>query len=179
MKIALFGGSFDPIHNGHLEIVLRACDELAFDKLVVMPAYLSPFKVSAGAGARKRLGWVEKVFEEIPKVEVSGYEISQNRSVPTIESVEYLTKHYKLEEKIQLIIGADNLASLSHWKNFPELERLCEIVVATRHGYDISHGYKILNVKYDISSTDIRNQSSFDHLPVQVADEIMKNYKKE
>lgn len=179
MKLALFGGSFDPIHNGHLEVVLRACEELCFDRLIVMPAYLSPFKISANIDAKKRLGWVRKVFENMTRVEVSDYEISQNRSVPTIESVEYLTKHYRSEGKLLLIIGADNLAGLSHWKSFDELERLCEIVVATRHGYDICHSYKILNVKYDISSTDIRNQSSFDHLPSQVADEIMKNYKKE
>ena len=179
MRIALFGGSFDPIHNGHLEVVLKARESLEFDKIVVMPAYLSPFKVSTCADATKRLAWVRKVFGGMSDVYVSDYEISQNRSVPTIESVEFIAKYYKTTQKTVLIIGADNVATLHHWRRFDELAEMCDIVVATRSGYEVEHSYKILNVKYDISSTDIRNQSSFDHLPMEVANEIMTNYKKE
>jgi nicotinate-nucleotide adenylyltransferase len=178
VKLALFGGSFDPIHNGHLEVVLEASRELEYDKLIVMPAYLSPFKSQAGVNAAKRFEWARKVFEHLPNMEVSDFEISQHRSVPTIESVEYLRSQFGLNKKILLIIGADNLLGLPRWDRYERLLEFCEPIVATRTGYNIEHRYKILNVKYDISSTDIRNESSFDHLPKVVADEIIKHYKK-
>lgn len=179
MKLALFGGSFDPVHNGHLEVVLSAIKNLDIDKLIIMPAFLNPFKCSSNATPEQRLKWVKKTFEKIPKVEVCEYEIKQKRSVSTIESVEYLIKNLKTEGKIQLIIGADNLMLLPSWKEYDKLLSMCEIIVATRSGYNIEADYKILSVKYDISSTNIREKSQFDHLPSDVADEIIKQYKKD
>lgn len=177
MRIVLFGGSFDPIHNGHLEVVLEAIRELDFDKFIIMPTYLSPFKGKVGVDASKRFEWVRKVFEHLPNVEVCDFETSKHRSVPTIESVEYLRKKYKLSERILLIIGADNLQGLPRWDSYERLMELCVVVVATRSEYEMEAGYKILNVKYDISSTQIRNGEAFDHLPHSVAKDIMNYYK--
>lgn len=179
MKLALLGGSFDPVHNGHLEIANKALETLDIDKLIVMPAYLNPFKRHSSASAQVRFDIVTAVFASETRVLVSDYEVRQNRSVPTIESVEYLQKHMHASGKIQLIVGADNVATLPMWKNFSEILSSCEIVVATRAGYDIEHGYNVLDVKYDISSTDIRSGSAFDHLPLAVADEIIKIYQRE
>lgn len=178
MNIGVFGGSFDPIHNGHLEVVKEALKSQNFDKLFVIPAYLSPFKVSSMVPATTRLKWVHQTFDNFSNVEVLDYETKQDRSVPTIETVEYILKHFKPSGKIKLIIGADNVATLNKWHNYEKLIEICEIIVATRSGYSLQHEYNVLRVKYDISSTEIRNSSSFDHLPKCVADEIIQYYKK-
>jgi nicotinate-nucleotide adenylyltransferase len=177
MRLALFGGSFDPIHNGHLEVVKAALELLEIDKIIIMPAFLSPFKSSSKAGETERFAWVTEAFEGWDKCEVSDYEIRQKRSVPTIESVEYLKRHLHADGKIALIIGADNLAALPRWKNYDQLIQDCDIIVAARSGFAVGAGYRILPVKYDISSTDIRQGISFDKLPPKIADKIINTYK--
>ena len=179
MRLALFGGSFDPIHNGHLEVVKAALELEEIDKIIIMPAFLSPFKHTSKASEKERLGWAQEAFDGWEKCEVSDYEIRQKRSVPTVESVEYLKKHLHAEGKISLIIGADNLAALPRWKNYDELMRECYIIVATRSGFAVGEGYRILPVKYDISSTDIRRGISLDKLPPKIADKIIKTYKEQ
>jgi len=179
VRLALFGGSFDPIHNGHVEVVRAALEFLEADKIIIMPAFVSPFKRQTKASENERFSWVCEAFEGWSRCEVSDYEIKQKRSVPTIESVEYLKKHLHAKGKVSLIIGADNLASLPKWKNYEQLVRECDIIVASRSGYEIGAGYRILPVKYDISSTDIRRGISFDKLPPKIADKIIKTYKEQ
>jgi nicotinate-nucleotide adenylyltransferase len=179
MRLALFGGSFDPIHNGHLEVIKVALELLEIDKIIIMPAFLSPFKNSSKASEKERFEWVSEAFEGWDRCEVNDYEIRQKRSVPTIESVEYLKRHLHAEGKISLIIGADNLAALPRWKNYEQLTQECDIIVAARSGFAVGGGYRILPVKYDISSTDIRQGISFDKLPSKIADKIIKTYKEQ
>lgn len=92
MKIALFGGSFDPPHNGHNSVVLEALEKLDIDKLIIMPTYINPFKQSFSADEKQRFLWVKKLWGHLPKVEICDFEIRQKRPVPSIESVKYLYK---------------------------------------------------------------------------------------
>ena len=62
MKIALFGGSFDPPHNGHNSVVLEALEKLDIDKLIIMPTYINPFKQSFSADEKQRFLWVKKLW---------------------------------------------------------------------------------------------------------------------
>jgi nicotinate-nucleotide adenylyltransferase len=177
MRLALFGGSFDPIHNGHLEVVKTALELEEIDKIIIMPAFLNPFKSTTKASEQERLDWVIEAFEGWDRCEVSNYEMRQKRSVPSIESVEYLKRHLHAEGKVLLIIGADNIAALPRWKDYDRLTQECDIIVAARSGFDVGVGYRILPVKYDISSTDIRQGISFDKLPPKIADKIINTYK--
>ena len=100
MKIALFGGSFDPPHAGHAAAVKTILSSLKPDLLVIMPSFLNPFKKSFSAPPQLRLRWCRALWSDAPGVEVSDYEISQNRSVPTIQSVKFLLKKYGGSGKI-------------------------------------------------------------------------------
>ncbi|WP_297883035.1 ribosome silencing factor [uncultured Campylobacter sp.] len=94
MKIALFGGSFDPPHAGHDAAVRAILSSLKPDLLVIMPSFLNPFKKSFSAPPQLRLRWCRALWSDSPHVEVSDYEISQNRPVPTIQSVKFLLEKY-------------------------------------------------------------------------------------
>lgn len=100
MKIALFGGSFDPPHAGHDAAVKAILSSLKPDLLVIMPSFLNPFKKSFSAPPQLRLRWCRALWSDAPHVEVSDYEISQNVPVPTIQSVKFLLKKYGASGKI-------------------------------------------------------------------------------
>ncbi|WP_297996117.1 ribosome silencing factor [uncultured Campylobacter sp.] len=94
MKIALFGGSFDPPHAGHDAAVKAILSGLKPDLLVIMPSFLNPFKKSFSAPPQLRLRWCRALWSDAPHVEVSDYEILQNVPVPTIQSVKFLLEKY-------------------------------------------------------------------------------------
>ena len=100
MKIALFGGSFDPPHAGHDAAVKAILSSLKPDLLVIMPSFLNPFKKSFSAPPQLRLRWCRALWSDAPRVEVSDYEISQNVPVPTIQSVKFLLEKYGGNGKI-------------------------------------------------------------------------------
>ncbi len=173
MKIAIFGGSFDPPHIGHLEVIQQTIISLNIDKLIVVPAFLNPFKSQAFAPADLRLKWLKTITEKMPKVEISTYEIEQNRPVPSIETV----SHFYKGEKIYLIIGADNLENLSQWHRFDALNEMVEWVVASRDSIDVPQGYIPLHVDHAISSSDLRANMDRNFLHPSTADEIESFYR--
>jgi len=173
MKIALFGGSFDPVHLGHIEIVKKALKELDIDKLIVIPNYLNPLKSSFSAPANLRFKWLKEVFREFKNVEISNYEIKKNRAVFSIETINHFKPTY-------FIIGSDNLNTLHKWKNIDEILKKVEFVVATRGKIDknLLNKYnikKVLSVNIPISSTQIR-EKHFEYLPKKLEKEIKEFY---
>lgn len=173
-KIALYGGSFDPPHLGHLAVVEEALRTLDIDKLIVVPAFQNPFKNETHASSTLRLKWLKKIFEGNKRVEISDFEVTQNRSVSSFETVSHFQKSY---EKIYFIIGADNLPQLTSWNNFEKLNKLITWVVASRDKRAIAEDFIQLNVDVAVSSSEIReNPSHFKH-PKQLSVEIIDFYK--
>jgi nicotinate-nucleotide adenylyltransferase len=172
-SIALFGGSFDPPHIGHIEIVKRLLSLKEIDKVIIMPTYLNPFKESFTADAKTRLKWLETIFKDYENVEVWDFEVKQKRKVPSVASVDELLKRY---EKVYLTIGADNLNSLHKWYKYEELKKKVEFIVATRDDIDINGNYKILHVNIPVSSTSLRKQIDKRYLPKNISDEIYNYY---
>jgi len=164
-NIALFGGSFDPFHNGHRDIIFKALDILDVSKIVVTPSYLNPFKNSSLIDPNKRLEFVRLALDTIDRVEIEDYEIKANRSVYTFETVKYLEKKYNVK---YIIIGADNLEDLRKWSKFEWLNRNFIWVIASRKGYnfncDFLDRYISLFVDRDISSTEIRSGKNFNQV---------------
>ncbi len=162
--IALFGGSFDPLHIGHEAIVKSLLEIKQIDKVMIMPTFLNPFKSKSSVSAEERFRCLKNHFDKFENVEVSDYEVLQKRKVPTIKSVEYLLKKYK---KIYLVIGADNLASLKKWQNYEKLNELVTFIVASRNGIKIPKEFLTLDIDIDISSTQLRRkkmQQRIDHI---------------
>jgi len=163
--VAIFGGSFDPPHKGHQQIVEKAIEILDIDKLLVVPAYLNPFKISSLALASTRLAWCHTLFSKQDKVQVEDYEIKQGKSITTSETVKHFNMTYHVK---YLIIGSDNLSTLSQWHEFEWLNKHITWVIITRDGYDLElddlQNWKVLNLDVAISSTHIRDNKDVYHV---------------
>jgi nicotinate-nucleotide adenylyltransferase len=172
--IALYGGSFDPPHLGH-EAVVKALEKLDFiEKVIIMPTFLNPFKENFTAPAELRLKWLQCIFADDEKVEISAFEVDKKRKVPAIESVQALKKKY---EKIYFVIGADNLADLPKWYRYEELRELVTFIVATRDKIAIPKDFLTLKVDIDISSSELRKKIDISKLPKRCVEEIAHYYK--
>ena len=140
MKILLYGGSFDPPHNGHLNNLRAAADRVHPDKIVVMPAGTSPFKEGTNASGALRLEMcscfhaLEEDADTIPQLEVSGWELEQaaagNRNY-TVLRVEKLARDYP-GAQLYLAIGSDMLLSFEGWHRWQDILRLARVVVTSR-----------------------------------------------
>ncbi len=153
--IALFGGSFDPLHDGHRAIIKALNGFMDIDKIIVLPTFLNPFKSKSHASAEQRFNALHVEYKENKNVLISDYEIKQKTKVASIKSVKHFLKTY---EKIYLVIGADNLANLNKWQDYEELKNLVTFIVVTRDNIKIPKEYITLHVEKDISSTQIRNK---------------------
>ncbi len=176
LNVAIFGGSFDPPHTGHIKIVEKSLEILDIDKLFVIPTYLNPFKKSFYAPSNLRYRWLKEIFENNKKVEIVGYEMEQKKAVATIETVKYLYKKYNIE-KMYIIIGADNLPKLHKWKDFKTLKKLATFVIATRDEQNIPENLINLEISANISSSKLREKMNEKFLPSLIKDEIIRFYK--
>ncbi len=175
-SIALFGGSFDPPHNGHVAVVEAALERLCVERLIIVPAYVNPFKTAGVAPAPLRLKWLQEIFQAYEKVTISDIEITQKRAVPSIETVTYI-QHQKRPDRLFFIIGADNLATLTQWHRYTELEKMVTFVVAHRDHVTIPPQYVDLHVNVPISSTTLRTGNAETFIPESVRDAITSYYK--
>lgn len=174
MRIAIFGGSFDPVHIAHKLIVQTALEELDIDKLIIVPTYLNPFKASFLFEPKTRFELLKKVFKDFPKVEICDFEINQKGLSYTYETISYIKELYN-PEKIYFIIGEDNLANLHKWYKIDELKQSVEFVVATRANYasNIIKEFKTLDINIDISSTNLREQIDINFIPKEIQKDIL------
>lgn len=171
MNIAIFGGSFDPIHTAHVKIVKKALSKLDISRLIVVPTFVNPLKSNYHIAPQKRYKLLLSVFSSIKQVDISDFEVSQKRSIYSLETVKHLKKQYKAQ-KIYFIIGADNYEQLPLWNGIEELSNLVEFVVATRNGYDIPMELKTLDVDVNISSTVLRNKIDYKYIPPEIQNDL-------
>ncbi len=174
MNIAIFGGSFDPVHSGHIEVVKKAL-EMGIDKIIVIPNFLNPLKNKTSAPAELRYKWLKEVFNDFENIEVSDFEINQKRAVYSIETINHFKPKY-------FIIGSDNLKTLHKWKDIDEILNKVELIVAKRGDIDKNllkkwDIKKVVNVNIPISSTEIRN-GKFKYLPKKIENKIKEYYGK-
>jgi len=177
-SVALFGGSFDPPHLGHLSIIEKALKLLSIDRIIVVPTFLNPFKSSSEALPLQRLKWSKELFGTISKVFISDYEIKQGKSTTTSQTLSHFQEQYNVK---YIIIGADNLVSIQKWYNFEILNEQIEWVIATRESHALEttalRAFKILNVDINISSTQIRekrNRMTIDERIERIVSELDK-----
>ena len=132
-SIGLFGGSFNPVHSGHLGIARRAVDELSLDKLLFIPAKINPFKVcdsDVPGGLSDKMRWelVRRVAALDPKFEAWDVELrlppGPSYAIDTVRAAEMRFPG----AKFFYIIGKDNMADLPKWKNWEELRSRCTFV---------------------------------------------------
>ena len=133
-SIAVFGGSFDPVHNGHVMIARSALAELELDRLIVMPAAQSPFKPDQTlAPAAARNISIRAAFSGEPEIEISSWELDRGGVSYSIETLRALAAEHP-EAQLFYLIGADHVATLPQWREAAALAAAATFVVVPRPG---------------------------------------------
>ncbi|MGR3303108.1 MAG: nicotinate-nucleotide adenylyltransferase [Candidatus Scalindua sp.] len=135
-RIGILGGTFNPIHMGHLIMAKEVCTHHHLSKVIFVPAYIPPHKyVDDLTDAGHRYQMAKEAINENDKFEVSDLEIKRKGRSYTIDTVQEILRHYGEECEVFLIIGADSLNELELWKDIRTLSQLCHFVIINRPGF--------------------------------------------
>ena len=162
-KIAIFGGSFDPVHIGHVALVVAMQEAHDLDYICIIPAKQNPLKLGIDMQDREhRLAMLQMAFKDLPYCKVLTLELEREGPSYTIDTVTELKKLFP-DDTLYLIIGEDNVASFSLWKHVDELMRQTHCLLARRKGADTVQNEWLkagmTNTPYfEVSSTQIRDR---------------------
>lgn len=187
-KIAILGGSFNPVHFEHINLAKQAIRELNLDKLIVMPTFIPPHKSTLPAPAEDRLEMLRLAFNGIDKVEISDFEIQNQGKSYTYITVEHFKKELNCE--LYFICGADMLVDFKTWKNPDRILKACKLAVFHRMGQTVdyekeqkylkeNYGAEFVKLSYvggSDSSTKIRVYNSLGLSLSGLTDEKVESY---
>ncbi|MBP1465840.1 nicotinate-nucleotide adenylyltransferase [Candidatus Chloroploca sp. M-50] len=134
-RIGVYGGSFDPIHLGHLVIAEEARDVLGLDQVLFVPAARQPFKDEVVATPHHRLAMVRLACEDHPAFLPEPFEVERPPPSYTIATLEFLAQRYGAMATFWFILGVDAALELPRWHRFPEIARLTRFALMLRPGY--------------------------------------------
>ncbi|WP_133405911.1 nicotinate-nucleotide adenylyltransferase [Parashewanella tropica] len=203
MKIGILGGTFDPIHYGHIRPALEVREKLGLDKIWLMPNHIPPHKQGTHTTSQHRLNMVNLVCQDHIEFELCDIELQRETPSYTVKTLEELTEQYP-EHQFTFIMGMDSLLSLEKWYQWQRLFDLCNIAVTHRPDYqlnptfivkewykarltnkdkaigNIGHIFDIPVTPQPISSTQLREQleepkSTIPFLPNSIANYIKNN----
>jgi nicotinate-nucleotide adenylyltransferase len=158
MKIGLYGGTFDPVHHGHLILARHAAETLCLDRVIFIPNAISPHKQHREAApADLRLAMVRTAIAAEPRMEVDDIELRRTGPSFTIDTVTALKQAHG-QADFCYFIGADNLRDLNTWHRIDDLMRLVDFVVLGRGSEYPPDGFTTLDRRIDISATEIRDR---------------------
>jgi nicotinate-nucleotide adenylyltransferase len=172
MRVAIFGGTFDPVHQGHMIIAEQVMDELRLDHVVFVPGGIPPHKAASSvrASAEDRFAMVEAAVAGNKRFSADRVEVDAGRAMHSVETVEVL-KRRTPEDEWFFVTGADEVSNLLSWKDPDLLLEQVVMVAATRPGYDLSkldhleaglrnfdRIFPVECTRVDISATGIRRR---------------------
>ena len=166
MRLALFGGSFDPPHIGHLLVALDAAEQLALDRIVFVPAATQPLKVGRTvASAEQRVAMVRLMVEGDQRLEVSTVEVDRAGLSFTVDTLTHFAERQPRDTRY-LLLGDDVLASFGQWKEPKRILELAQVVLLEREGQrsvlppamEGADVQRLRTRRIDVSSTEIRER---------------------
>ncbi len=180
MRSGLYGGSFDPIHYGHVHPVRRAREVLGLERVVYLPTAHPPHKDGARVPALSRLVMVELALLDEPALQVSSLEMHEGAAY-TVDTVEHFRRLQPTVDWV-LLIGGDSLAGITTWRRWQRIVELVELAVMVRPGWETAEMVAELpaelreartagrlhfvdNPPLPISSTELRRQMAAGKLP--------------
>ncbi len=131
MKLGLYGGSFDPVHRGHVDPVLEAAEALGLDRVMYLPTADPPHKAPRTAPAHQRFAMVELALLGYESLLVSDFEMTPGRTAYTVETVRHFAAK-EPEDELFLILGSDSFVEFTGWRQWRKLAELATLVVLAR-----------------------------------------------
>ncbi len=191
MKIALYGGTFDPVHKGHLEVARAAADALALDRVLFVPVGRPPHRGrQPEAPYKNRLAMVELACAADPRFEASDLEAERPGGEPnySIDTIHRVKADLTMGDRLFFVIGCDAFADIRTWHRWEEVVREVEWIVVSRPGTECSEdlvpaGTRVQwlrDLAVPVSSTELRrklsaNDSVDEWLPAATADYLRTN----
>ncbi|MCG3150022.1 MAG: Nicotinate-nucleotide adenylyltransferase [Verrucomicrobiae bacterium] len=149
-KIGILGGTFNPIHLGHLLIAQDALEQVGLERVIFIPSATPPHKPLAGkVAAADRLKMVNLAIAGDPRFSVADLEIRRGGRSYSVETVAELRGHYP-DLEFYFIIGADSLNELHLWREADRLVQLCRFIAVTRPGYPPRPAKKLTGLRYEL-----------------------------
>lgn len=162
IRTGLYGGSFNPIHNGHIAIARQMIEKAGLNEVWFMVSPQNPLKErNTLLDDAKRLEMARKALEGQPRLKACDYEFALPRPSYTWHTLQFLWRDYPDREFV-LMIGADNWAHFGRWYHADDIMRTCNILIYPRRGYDVdalslpARAQLVDTGLYDVSSTEIR-----------------------
>jgi nicotinate-nucleotide adenylyltransferase len=189
-RIALYGGTFDPVHAGHLEVARRVSQLFEIEKVVFIPAQLAPHKVGRLVTEPiHRYAMLVLATQDDPRLVVSAFELEAPNRRYTVDTVGEFQRMLGDDTELFFIMGADSWSEITTWRDWERLLKMTNHIVVTRPGYEVAPAPEGLGdrisftdaVMKDISATNIRRLASAgrheelkDLVPQTVANYIKK-----
>ena len=194
MQVCIYPGSFNPIHNAHIEVAKYVHEKFQFEKIVFIPVFRPPHKDLAGFDAENafhRLNMVELAVKEYPFFDVSAIEYTRNKPSYSYDTVVQINDIVKPEGKINFIIGTDAFRQIESWYEPQKLKELVNFILFIReNNFDETpyiklkekgYSYDLMQMPFnDISACEVRNRIKqnkdiCDIVPLKVAEYIKNN----
>lgn len=188
IKTGIYGGSFNPIHNGHIALARHLLQEAELDEIWFVVSPQNPFKVQQQLLADdKRLLLVRKALAPYPQLVASDFEFSLPRPSYMWHTLQGMSAQWP-DRELHLIIGADNWLCFDRWYHADDIRSTYSIIIYPRQGYDIvpsalPQGVRLVNTPlYNVSSTEIRadvaaGRDISGKVPSTILSEVEKEYK--
>ena len=181
-KLIIFGGSFDPIHKGHLKIALKAFNKIKADKLFFVPCSQNhPTNKSISASNEQRMDMIKLCIKKYPQFEICDYEINNtNETSYTINTIRYIKNNYSNYD-LYLLIGYDQLINFTSWKDYKEILEYCKLICHIRKfekQQDVNVDFKYIKIGYfniKTSSSDLKVYPNKKYLDSKVIKYINDN----
>ena len=163
MRIGILGGTFDPIHMGHLILANEAMQKLKLDKVIFVPTLIPPHKTIEGRVKPKdRLKMVELAIRDNPSFTFSTIEVDSRKKSYSIDTLRQFRKIYGEDARLFFLTGSDSLKDLFSWKDVNDIFKISKFIVANRPGYPVGAVPKevetVVITPIEISSEDIRRR---------------------
>lgn len=183
MKTGIFGGTFNPVHIGHVRAAEAFISEMQLDRLFVLPNFIPPLKDRESAPASDRLEMLQMAFKNVKNAVIDDFELKSGGTSYTYKTIEHYKALYP-NDLLYLLIGDDNLLIFRKWRNFEYILKNCVLCVAMRSNADIEEEKRILERDYGaqihilkfaptvISSTELRSELLPEYLPEGVFEYI-------
>jgi len=136
----IYGGTFDPVHHGHLRLAIELCDRLGVERVSLVPCHIPPHRGDTGASASQRLRLLELAVRGEPRLQIDDRELRRAGASYTADTLRQLRRELGPDEPIAMVVGTDAFAGFDRWREWEQIPDLAHVIVVHRPGPGLDPG---------------------------------------